>query len=79
MAKQIEIVTHKFESSHGRKPKGYAAWGFILMDESCNKEVETIFTPAMTLSDAKKWVRREVQAMYPDVVETGLAYLEVAP
>jgi hypothetical protein len=79
MRKPIEIYTAIFERSHGRKPKGFGAWGFIIIDESCDREVETFFTPAMSLSDAKVWAKAHAGENFAEQVATGYLGLEVAP
>lgn len=79
MARKIEISSSKFERSHGRKPKGHGAWGFIVMDDSCDREVEIIFSPSMPLNEAKKWAKDQVRAKYAAEIETGYLSLEVAP
>lgn len=76
----IQIATTKYEASHGRKPKGYGSWGFVVMDDSCGRAVETFFTPmAMTLTEARKWATNHVREKWAAEVETGFLYLEVAP
>ncbi|BCH11979.1 hypothetical protein MesoLj131c_62370 [Mesorhizobium sp. 131-3-5] len=79
MPKPIEVHTYLYERSHGRKPKGFGGWGFIVMDESCDREVEFFFTPAMTLSDAKVWAKAHVRTNFAEQVATGYLGLEVAP
>ncbi|PBB96712.1 hypothetical protein [Mesorhizobium sp. WSM3862] len=79
MPKPIEIYTTLYERSHGRKPKGYGGWGFIIIDESCDREVETFFSPAMSLSDAKVWASAHARANFAEQVATGYLGLEVAP
>jgi len=79
MTNRIEIETRKYELSHGRKPKGYGYWGFIVMDGSCNREFKTFFAPPSKLADAKKWAKVYVRAELASELETGHLYLEVAP
>jgi hypothetical protein len=79
MTKAIAITTSKFERSHGRQPKGTGAWGFIVIDDSCDKEVALFFVPAMTLTAAKAWAKAYVCKNFADEVATGYLSLEVAP
>ncbi len=77
--KKVQINSHKFEVSHGRKPKGHGAWGFIVMDDSSNTEADIFFTPAMTLADARKFAANHVREHFAAELDTGFLYLEVAP
>lgn len=79
MTNTIEIGTSTFERSHGRKPKGHGAWGFLVIDESSGCEVATFFAPAMRLADAMKWAREHVRSEWADELATGFLSLEVAP
>ncbi|MBZ9683247.1 hypothetical protein LB531_21555 [Mesorhizobium sp. CO1-1-2] len=79
MRQPIEIYTSRYERSHGRAPKGFGGWGFIIIDESCDQEVEFFFTPPMTLSDAKVWAKAHVRENFAEQVATGYLGLEVAP
>lgn len=77
MAFSTKFYTTKFEFSHGKKPKGWGGWAFIVMDG--DTEHETVFVPgAMTLANAKTWMRTYCRTNYSDV-PAGFVEVEVAP
>lgn len=73
---KVEFYTTTYERSHSAKPKGRGGWAFIVMDG--DREHETVFAPgAMTLAQAKKWMRGHVQSNYEGVADC--VEVEVAP
>lgn len=76
---QVRIDSTLYVRSHGKAPKGFGAWGFLVMDDSCGKEVAAIHTPAMTLTDAKKYAKAQVAERFSEEAATGFLSLEVAP
>lgn len=77
MTFSTEFTTSKFEASHGKKPRGFGLWGFLVMDG--REEVETVFAPqSMSLADAKTWMRSYCRANYSNV-PAGFVEVQVAP
>lgn len=76
---QVRINSTLYVRSHGKAPKGFGGWLFLVMDDSCDKEVGMISTPPMTLTDAKKYAREQVAKDWADAAATGFLSLEVAP
>jgi hypothetical protein len=76
---KLEIDNHSYVMSHGKNPSGYGSWAFIITDESCGKETETIFAPASTLTDAKKWLRNWAKENKAEDLATGYMTASVAP
>ena len=80
MKRPIDIYTNTYQRSHGRAPRGRGCWGFIVVDESGDREVATFFVPgSMTLADARVWAKSYVREQYAAELATGYMALEVAP
>lgn len=76
----LYVSTYEFEASHGKSPRGRGNWGFLVKDDSDNREVELFFAPhSMTYSDAKVWAKTYVRDHYNDELATGNLSLQVAP
>lgn len=52
--------TAEYELSHGRKPRGRGSWAFYVDGDEL-----PVFSPSMTYTDAKRWVR----AQHPDATD----------
>lgn len=65
MATQFD--TSAYVRSHGKQPLGRGSWAFC-PDASCDAK-KAVFSPSMTLVDAKKWFKRN----YPDAVTAYVA------
>lgn len=76
---KVYISTDAYFRSHGKEPKGRGSWGFQVMDDSCNMEVDIIWTPSMTLTEARKFATQVVNTKFAEELATGDLYLEVAP
>ena len=59
LAPQIDVDALDFIASHGVPPKGRGAWAFQVKGST----LDLIWTPAMTYSDAKVWVKAKVRAL----------------
>ncbi len=51
-----------FITSHGRSPKGRGSWAFADCPDPDMNEV--IFTPSMTYTEAKTWMRKHLKREY---------------
>lgn len=76
---RVEFSDLEYRRSHGRAPRGYGYWGFLVMDESTGKPVADFFVHGATLGKAKQAARAHVKANMADALATGCLYLEVAP
>lgn len=59
---RINFNTTQYEFSHGRKPRGYGGWAFVVTEGS----PEPVWAPgSMTFADAKRWVTAHVRSVAP--------------
>lgn len=77
VAAKLDISTRRYELNYAKTPRGRGSWAFIVIDGSCNKEVETVFTPSLTYSDAKVWIRAYISENFSEELDTGFLYVEV--
>jgi hypothetical protein len=49
-----EFDTREYEASHGQKPRGRGSWAFQVEDD-----ILPVFSPSMTYTEAKRWVRQQ--------------------
>lgn len=78
-ATSIEISTREYKLTYGHNPKGRGSWGFILVDESCKKEVETVFAPSCLLyREAVAWVKAHIREEWAAELETGFLGVKAA-
>lgn len=55
---KVEFDTSPFYRSHRKEPKGYGSWAF---GPDYNADVsECLFSPSMTYTQAKKWVKEQI-------------------
>lgn len=53
--------TRPFVTSHMKQPRGFGSWAFST-DQTGD---QVFFSPAMTLTQARKWLKTTVAAMAP--------------
>lgn len=54
---KIDIDNSPFVRSHMRNPSGRGSWAFSLQANPRDVLTDVVFTPSMTYSDAKVWVK----------------------
>jgi hypothetical protein len=61
---RITFETLPFELSHGRSPRGRGSWAFCPFHlRNSNDYIEhTLFSPSMTLTEAKRWLKLQPAA-----------------
>lgn len=74
---KVNVSFHdtKYRASHGKAPKGFGGWMFIVMDGDREHEIVSA-GGGQTLAQAKKWMRdyvREHYAFIADDVEVEIA------
>jgi hypothetical protein len=77
---KIEIDDSPFVRSHMKGPKGYGSWAFSLERNPRDVCKDVVFTPAMTYSDAKVWIKawfRDQQAAGQFPSPGNLGYVEI--
>jgi hypothetical protein len=52
---KTDFCTRPFFRSHMREPRGFGSWAFAPTAEAPMEQV--VFSPSMTFTAAKKWVR----------------------
>lgn len=62
----IEFDTAPYRRSHGTEPKGRGGWAFGKGTADPKFDHETIWSPSMTLTEAKKWAKAQIKAEYGD-------------
>jgi hypothetical protein len=75
---KLEICNTNYVKSHGRNPSGFGSWAFDLSDSSDRTYTKTVFAPASTLGDAKKWLRKWVNENMAAELATGCLSASVA-
>jgi hypothetical protein len=55
----FEFNTRDYLLTHGKEPRGYGSWAFMIE----TKGNEPVWAPQSTYADAKKWVRGKVRAI----------------
>lgn len=68
MSTHFEFDSGPYRASHMKEPRGFGSWAFQVHG---NREI--LFSPAMTLRDAKRWVKAEILKVAP----AGIDYVEV--
>lgn len=56
---QISFSDYAYRASHLTAPKGRGSWGFA---ENYRQSDKAIFSPSMTLTEAKKWLVAKLKA-----------------
>ena len=56
---KIDFIESVYRASHMKAPKGRGSWGFA---ENHRQSDKAIFSPSMTLTDAKKWLVAKLKA-----------------
>lgn len=59
----MTFETLPYELSHGRSPRGRGSWAFCPFHlRNANDYIDhTVFSPCMTLTEAKRWAREQAQ------------------
>lgn len=65
----VRFSTREFFRSHGKEPRGRGSWAFQVEDTT-----KVVFSPSMTFSEAKAWMRKQVAAARNENV-----YVDVLP
>jgi hypothetical protein len=74
---KIEFSTHQFVRSHGKEPKGRGSYAFHIEGDVPDA---ILWSPSMTLGDAKKWARTAVPERLKLVgAELKMAYVDILP
>lgn len=69
--------TREFVSSHMRQPKGRGSWAFVA--EVNGDLSDVIFSPSMTLTDAKKWVQSKLAKDVFSLKADDVVFVDVLP
>lgn len=58
---KITIVTHEYELSHMKSPRGRGSWGFCPVRHARAPDYldHTRFSPSMTYQEAKRWAKQQ--------------------
>jgi hypothetical protein len=61
MPTKIQFHTEAYTRSHGHTPKGRGRWAFQIVElNDWEGEGNVYFTPCMTLTEAKKYIREAI-------------------
>lgn len=71
----FEFNVRSFVFSHGRAPKGRGSWAFMVPDV-WRREIK--FSPSMTYTEAKVWIKNQVRSHLPEDF-VGSVRIEVLP
>lgn len=78
MTREVEILTSAYTKEHGASPTGHQAWTFLVVDGSCDQEVEEFTTPSLPYKAAAAWAKKYVEATYANELGTGFVEVYVA-
>ena len=59
-----------YVSSHGRLPRGRGSWAFVTSEhhDTMGEQENTVFSPSMTYSDARRWVSIHPEFISSEVI-----------
>ena len=70
----IYITARDFTQSHGRMPRGRGSWAFEITYLGRNggeQVVGPVFTPSMTFSESKRWIKQYITENAPDEADSA--------
>jgi len=71
----IDVDANDFIRSHGVPPRGWGTWAFDVKGSTLG----LLWTPAMTYSDAKVWIKAKVRALIADgILPAHVTYFDVS-
>lgn len=59
---KLKFYSDDYVFSHGKAPRGWGSWAFCPLAKVPRKDYldHTVWSPAMTLGEAKKWLATQV-------------------
>jgi hypothetical protein len=71
----VKFDPTQFVRSHMEQPKGRGSWAFSLEE----RPADVVFSPSMTLADARKWMTARVRQMSDIPADVTTVWVNVLP